>query len=112
MALQKQVTFVAPTTYNDGATPLPTPDALSFNVLIDTVNPPVKSYPVPAAQTPSTPGATVTVTFAQLGFTPVGNTTYWASATATDAAGTSTETAPVSFLYELAPAAPTGFVVA
>ena len=70
MTLSK-ITFVAPTTYADGVTALPTPDALAFAVLLDTVDPPAKSYAVPAAQTPTTPGATVTVTFAQLGFTPV-----------------------------------------
>ena len=111
MSLPTKIILVAPTTYNDGVTPLPSPDALTFTALIDTVNPPVKGYALPAAETSTAPGATMTATFAQLGFAPVGGTTYFAAATATDAAGTSTLSNVVSFLYELAPNPPTGFTV-
>jgi hypothetical protein len=111
MSLPTKISFVAPTTYNDGVTPLPNPDALTYTALIDTVNPPVKGYPLPAAETSAVPGAAMTATFAQLGFTPVPGSTYFAAATATDVAGTSTLSNVVSFLYALPPAAPTGFTV-
>ena len=111
MAYSK-ISFTAPTTYSDGVTPLPASDALTFSALIDTVNPPVKAYPIPAAETSTTPGAVITATFAQLGFAPAVNTTYYATAIAADAAGSSSDANIVSFTYTLPPAPVTGFTVA
>ena len=111
MAYSK-ISFTAPTTYADGVTPLPSPDALTFNALIDTVNPPVKSYVIPTAETSTVPGAVITATFAQLGFAPAVNTTYYATATASDATGTSADGNIISFTYVLPPAAVSGFTVA
>ncbi len=109
--LQTEILFNAPTTLADGTTPIPAGLALSYTALIDTVNPPVKSYTVPAANAPSGPGAAATVTFAELGFTPVLFTTYYATVYATDPAGNGLDAPVVTFTYELPPAAPTGFTV-
>jgi hypothetical protein len=99
--LQSKVTIQAPTTNNDGS-PITLP--LTYTVFIDTVNPPVKSYPVPAAEI--TTGAFV-VTFAQLGFTPVPGTDYNATVDCSDTNGTSLMSADVSFAYGVVPNAPT-----
>jgi hypothetical protein len=103
---QTKVTLTVPTTNNDGS---PITEALSFNVFVDTVNPPVKSFPVPTAEI--TTASTVTVTFAQLGFVPVPGTDYFAAADAADADGTSVLSNIVAFKYEVVPNAPTGFTV-
>lgn len=105
MTLQTKVTMTAPTTNNDGS---PITETLSYTIFIDTVNPPVKSYAVPAAQVI---GPTITVTFAELGFTPVVGTHYFASATAADADGTSVMAVDFPFAYGIAPSAPAGFTV-
>jgi hypothetical protein len=106
MSVQTTVTFDVPTTNTDGSA---ITEALSYVVLIDTVNPPVKSYPVPATVV-ATAGV-LSVTFAQLGFTPVKNTDYFASATATDADGTSVMATDFAFAYSVVPNAPTGLKV-
>jgi hypothetical protein len=106
MSVQTQVSFNVPTTNTDGSA---ITEALSYSVLIDTVNPPVKSYAVPAAVVAV--AGVVTVTFAQLGFVPVKNTDYFATATATDADGTSAMSADFAFAYSVVPNAPTGLKV-
>lgn len=103
---QTKVSFTLPTANTDGT---PITEALSAIVFIDTVNPPVKSYPVPAGAMVAD-GSVLTVTFAQLGFTPVPGT-YYAGAEVTDVDGTSGMSTVVSFKYEVAPKAPTGFTV-
>ena len=109
--LQTEITFTAPATFSDGTTPIPAGTALTYTALIDTVNPPVKAYPVPAASAPTGPGASATVTFAALGFTPALFTAYYATVYATDAAGNSTDAPTVSFTYELPPGPVTNFSV-
>jgi hypothetical protein len=104
--MQTQISFTAPTTNADGSA-LTQP--LTFNALIDTVNPPVKSYAVPATAT--VVAGVVTVTFAQLGFVPVNGATYYAEVTATDASGASGPSNEATFVYTVAPAAPTGLKV-
>jgi hypothetical protein len=104
--LQTQVSFTVPTTNNDGS---PITEALSYLVFIDTVNPPVKSYPVPAAAAPV--AGVLTVKFTDLGFTPVPGTDYFAAADDSDADGTSPLSNIVSFNYGVVPNAPTGFSV-
>lgn len=103
--LQTEVTIQAPTQNTDGSV---ITEVLSYNVFIDTVNPPVKSFPVPAAVITT---GTFSVTFAQLGFTPVPGTDYFASVDCSDADGTSVNAADVSFKYAVVPNAPTGFTV-
>lgn len=86
-------------------------EALSYAVQMDTVNPPIKQYPVPAANVAAAVAGVVSVTFAELGFTPLKGTDYFTSATATDADGTSAPTAILAFAYNVVPNAPTGFKV-
>ena len=106
MATFKQFTFDVPTTNTDGsAVNLP----LTYNVLVDTVNPPIKSYAVPSADVAV--AGLLTVTFASLGFAPVNGTTYFAAATATDTSGTSPLSNIVTFTYTVTPSAPTNFLV-
>ena len=105
---QTELTFTEPTQNTDGSA-IASP--LSYTAFIDTVNPPVKSYAVPAANSVAVNGI-VTVTFADIGFTPVSGTTYYADVTATDALGTSAPSNSATFAYDLAPKAPTGFTVA
>ncbi|MDE2104016.1 MAG: hypothetical protein KGL39_42660 [Patescibacteria group bacterium] len=104
---QTEITFVAPTQNTDGSS---IAEPLSYNVYIDTVQPPAKVYPSPAG-TPSTPGASITLTFAALGFTPTPNTKYYVDVESVDADGVSTPSASVSFTYAPAPNAPTGLTV-
>lgn len=109
--LQSEFDIAAPSFYSDGVTPLPNPDQLTFSILVDTNNPPTTAYAVPAAQSSGVPGANIVATFAQVGFKPVLNTTYYATVTATGPGGTSAEAPIVKFTYALAPAAPS-FTVA
>ena len=104
--MQTELQFTAPTTNVDGSA---INEPLSFAALIDTVNPPVASYAVPAAATITS--GVVTVTFAQLGFKPANGTTYFVDVTATDASGTSQPSGVVSFAYSVPPSAPTGVKV-
>lgn len=108
MTVQTQVSFTVPTTNTDGSA---ISEPLSFSVLIDTVNPPVKAYPVPAANVAAAVNGVVTVKFSDLGFVPVNNTDYFADAVATDADGSSAPSALVAFAYSVVPSAPTGFTV-
>ena len=101
-----KISFLAPTTNADGS-PLTLP--LTFKVYIDTVNPPVKSYDVPASI--AVQAGSVTATFAQLGFTPAANEVYYAGATAIDSAGESALSTVAIFTYAVVPATPTGFTV-
>jgi hypothetical protein len=104
---QTHVSFAIPTTNTDGSA---ITLALTYAVLIDTVNPPVKSYPVPAAVVAA--NGILAVTFAQLGFAPLAGASYFAGATATDSSGTSALSAVAAFKYDVAPNAPTSFTVA
>jgi hypothetical protein len=106
----KEFQFQVPLLEDDGVTPIPSTDVVAYSVLLDTVNPPVKSYAVPASAVVAAVAGLVTVTFAELGFVPVNKTTYFADATATDG-GTSLPSNMVSFTYVVTPAAPTGFRV-
>jgi hypothetical protein len=106
MSTQTQVSFNPPTLNTDGST---ITETLTYNVYIDTVNPPVKVFPIPATVLPV--AGLLTVTFAQLGFTPVKGTDYFASVTATDADGTSVMATDFAFAYSVTPLPPTGFKV-
>lgn len=106
MALLSKVSFDVPTTNEDGTA---LTEAVTYTVLIDTVNPPVKGYLVPSADAPIS--GVLTATFAQLGFTPVNGGQYYAAAEAVDASGTSGMSNVVGFIYAVPPAAPTGFTV-
>lgn len=108
MTVQTQIQFNAPTANTDGSA---ITEALSYVALIDTVNPPVKSYAVPAAQVAAAVAGLVTVTFAELGFVPVKNTDYFVSVTATDTDGTSADATVDTFKYAVVPNAPTGLKV-
>lgn len=103
-----QVSFTLPTTNTDGSK---IAGPVTAVVLIDTVTPPVKSYAVPAANIAAAVAGVVTVTFAQLGFTPVAGTDYFADAEAIDSLGTSLPSGIVAFAYQVAPNAPAGFKI-
>ncbi len=108
MSTQTQLSFQVPTTNSDGSA---ITEALSFVAFIDTVNPPVKSYAVPAANVAAAVAGVVTATFADLGFVPVKNTDYFVDVVATDTDGSSVPSAVLSFAYSIVPNAPTGLKV-
>lgn len=114
-----KITFTTPIKNTDGSLVSDAEKAaLAYTVFFDTVNPPVKTYKVPAADlaagTPNADGSeTVTVDVEKdLGIALVAGTTYFAGMT--DAFGTqvSTETAIVQVTYEPTPEAPGNFSVA
>lgn len=106
MATPTKISFKPPTTNTDGT---PITLALTYVAFIDKVDPPVKSYPVPAI--PVAADGTITATFAQLGFVPVDNVKYFAFVEAVDSAGTSAPSAEVQFIYSVPPNPPTAPVV-
>lgn len=106
MTTQTELSFVVPTHNTDGSL---IAEPLSFVAYIDSVNPPVKAYPVPAAN--AAVAGVVTVTFAQLGFTPVKNTDYYVDVTAVDADGVSAPSIVAQFAYSVVPNAPTSLKV-
>lgn len=120
-----KLTFTSPLKYVDGtaidATVLA---SLTYQVFIDTVSPPVKSYPVAAAALSAAvvnADGTKTVTVDCVkgdatGFTPVLGTKYYCAVEDTvDENGnavTSPSSAVVAYTYEAQPSAPSGFTVA
>lgn len=72
-----KITFTVPTQYDDG-TPIAAAELATakYAVFLDTVNPPVKQYPVPAALLQST-GSVSVDTLKDLGVTLVPGTTYF-----------------------------------
>jgi len=106
---QSELSFSAPTTNVDGSA---ITEALSYIAFIDTVNPPVKSYAVPAADVAAAVSGVITTKFTELGFTPVNGTTYYVDVEATDQNGASAPTTVLSFVYQgPLPGAPTGLKV-
>lgn len=106
--MSSEVSFTAVTTATDGSA---LTEPVNYAVQIDTVSPPVKSYPVPAANAAAAVAGTITATFAQLGFTPVEDTPYFVDVTATDADGTSAPSGIVTFTNKAVPNVPTGLKV-
>jgi hypothetical protein len=106
--MQTEIQFVVPTTNTDGS---PITLALTFVAFIDTVNPPVKSFAVPAADVAAAVSGTVTSKFTSLGFVPAANTDYFAEVVAIDTNGTSAPSTVFSFAYLVVPAAPTSLKV-
>lgn len=116
--MSTKFTFTTPTQYSDG-TPISAADlaALTYELLIDTVTPPVKAFPVPAANiaagTANADGSkTVTALFTDVSFVPQDNVTYYA--TAADSLGTlaSGDANIVSFKNGVAAKPPGNFTVA
>lgn len=72
-----KITFTTPTQFDDG-TPITAADLATakYAVFLDTVTPPVKQYPVPAALLQTT-GAVTVDTAKDLGVTLVPRTTYF-----------------------------------
>ncbi len=102
--------FQESTTFTDGST-IPAGTALSYNLLIDTVNPPLKAYAVPAADVAAAVAGLVTVKFTDIGFTPVNNTPYFAAATEADGTAVSADSNVVAFTQVVPPSAPTALAV-
>lgn len=109
--MQTKIEFTVATTYTDG-TPIPAGTVLTYLAYIDTVNPPVKSYPVPAADVANAVAGVVTSTFAELGFKPVAGETYYADVTEATGTGVSAASNEATFTVPAVPNAPTGFTVA
>lgn len=89
--------------------------ALTFTILIDTVNPPgptAKSYPVPAANVAAISGGKITVKFTDIGFVPATNVNYYADCIETEGVLASPSSGILSFINAQPPAAPSGFTVA
>jgi hypothetical protein len=106
--------------WNDAAnTPIASTDlaTATYTVFIDTVNPPVKNYPVPAtviaAGTPNADGSKhVTVdAVTDLGLTLVPNATYYVAAEDSVDAKLSQETAILTFVNTVQPKPPGNFTV-
>lgn len=103
--------FTESLTYADG-TAIPAGTVLSYALLIDTVNPPVKSYPVPQANVDAADANhVVTVKFSDIGFTPAYNTPYFVAATEATGAAVSVDSTVLPFEQVIPPAAPTGLLV-
>jgi hypothetical protein len=106
--MSSQISFNAVTTAADGSA---LTEPVSYTAFIDTANPPVKSFAVPAANVTAAVAGVITVTFAALGFVPVNDTPYFVDVTATDADGTSAPSDIVTFTNKVVPSAPTGLKV-
>ena len=118
MSNVSKLVWTPPTTNADG-TPISPADAaaLTYTAYIDTVNPPVKAYPIPPGaivklSPPAENGATMSVTAAGLGFIPTDGVTYYVAITATDTEGTSAQSAAASFTNKAVPSAPLDFSLA
>lgn len=111
MTTLTQFQFQVPTTYDDGVTPIQATDVLTYQVLIDVINPPARAYNVPAANVTAAVAGVVTVKFTDLGFTPVNKTAYFADAEAVDGQAVSLPSNVQAFTYALTPKAPSGFRV-
>jgi hypothetical protein len=108
MTPQTKIQFTPATTYTDG-TPIPAGTVLSYVALIDTVNPPIAAFPVPAADVAAETGGVITSLFTELGFKPVPGVTYFAAVTEASGAAVSADSAIVTFTYPVeVPNAPTG----
>lgn len=114
-----KIEFDSPLQFTDGAS-IPGADPIAYSVLIDTVTPPVKSYPVAAsaiaAATKNADGSLhITVDCVKgdaVGFTPVPGTTYYCAAQDAVNSVNSAETAILSVAYNPTPAAPRNFSLA
>jgi hypothetical protein len=101
MSIQTKFTFTAPTNNDDG-----TPITLALTYVAQ-----INGTDYPFTATPDASG-TVIVLFSQLaGFTPVKGTKYTVDVVAIDADGSSSPSATITFVYNLAPNAPTGLKV-
>lgn len=109
MTTQSKFALTLPTQDNSGATlPPGTLTAVDFVVTPAGGSPTTYTH----ALTGTNEGAAIVVTFASLGFTPVGGTSYSADAFAVDANGNGVPSATVTWTELTVPAAPTGFSVA
>lgn len=116
--MSTKVTFNTPLTYSDGSTiPAAALAAASYVLEIDTVNPPAKSFPVPAANVAAgvaNPDGSkhVTVLFTEAGFTPVPNVTYFVTAQSIVSGQSSVPSSPIAqFSNVVAPNPPTAVSV-
>lgn len=90
--------------------------ALTYTIFLDTVNPPVKTYPVPAADlTAATANANgskrVTVNATDLGVTPVAGTTYYVAVEDSLGNAVSPESPILTYLDVVTPGSPANFSV-
>ena len=99
-------TIAESTTYTDGSA-IPAGTVLAYDILVDTVNPPVKSFPVPAANVAAAASGLITVLFTDIGFVPVPNTPYFADATEATGAAVSAPSNAVMFVQVIPPSPPT-----
>jgi hypothetical protein len=108
-----QISFTFPTQFVGGAAlSQAQAEAATYNVQIDTVNPPVVSFAVPAAKVAAAVNNTVSVdAVADLGADLVPGTTYYVSVTDTVSGVTSAQAAVVSYVYNPAPNPPSALKV-
>lgn len=105
-----EFTFTESTTYVDGSA-IPAGTPLTYNLLVDTVNPPLKAFPVPAANVAAAVAGVVTVKFTDVGFVPVPNTQYFVAATEATGTAVSADSAVLPFVQVLPPSPPTAVAV-
>jgi hypothetical protein len=99
----------APTTYKD-LSPIAAADLAkaAYLLFIDTIDPPVKSYAVPAADVAASVNGLITVNFTEIGFAPVPGTKYFATITDTVNGVSSDDAVELNFTNPLpVPNAPT-----
>jgi hypothetical protein len=104
--MYSQFKFQLPTTFTDG-TSIPAGTVFTATALIDTVNPPVKSYAVPAATLAAAVAGLVTVPFTAIGLTPTDDVEYFGEVSVAVAGQQSAESPEVTFEDLATPSAPT-----
>lgn len=107
-----KITFTVPTKYDDGSPIAPAELATAkYAVFLDTVNPPIKQYPVPAALLQST-GAVTVDTAKDLGVILVPGTTYYVAMDDAVNGEISDLTPVLKYTYTPKPSPPGNFTVA
>lgn len=113
-----KISFSTPLLYTDGTTiSAAALAAAGYTVYIDTVNPPVKSYTVPAANvaaaTVNADGSKqVTLQATDVGVVVAPNVTYYVDTADSVSGNASAQTAVLTYKYSPVPAAPGNFSLA
>lgn len=113
MSTVTKFSFTEATTYDDG-TPITPADIanLVYVIAVDTIDPPLNSFIVPAADIAAAVAGVVTVPFADIGFVPAPNVKYFARVTEASGLQVSVPSNEISFTNVKTPNPPTGFSVA
>jgi hypothetical protein len=105
-----KLTFKVPTQYDDGS-PIALADLATakYAVFLDTVNPPIKQYPVPPALLQQTTGAITVDTSKDLGVILVPGTTYYVAMDDSVGGVLSDLTSVLTYVYTPKPNPPGNF---